>query len=166
MQEAKDKNEQDQGAADSSLLLRIFFIFGSCGLLLAMATDAVAVLGRHTGFTLLGSIEIIQCAILVLAASSMVYASQSDRHARIRILTDRVSEPARRRLQTVADLLSVVFLILLAVGCIWVTFETWPGHERSELLHLPFRWLRLLLALSVILMAAYFTKRLVGGPRA
>lgn len=166
MQTSKDSDEKIQGTPDSSPLLRIFFFLGSCGLLLAMATDAIAVLGRHTGFALLGSIEIMQFAILVLAASSMVFASQGDRHARIRILTDRVSETARRRLQTAADALSVVFLILLAVGCIWVTFETWPGHERSELLHLPFRWLRLLLALSVILMAAYFAKRLVSGRRA
>jgi len=165
MKTSKRNDGKNQEREGSSLLLQVFFLAGSAGLLLAMATDAVAVLGRHTGFALLGSIEIIQAAVVVLASASMIYASRGDFHARIRILVDRVSDSTKGRFGTIANIVSVLYFILLAVGCVWVCVETWPDHERTELLHIPFRWLRLLLALSVVLMGGFFARRLLGGQR-
>ena len=49
---------------------------GSAGLLAAMTTDALAVAGRHAGIRLLGSIEIVQACIVVVATSAIVLTTR------------------------------------------------------------------------------------------
>jgi TRAP-type C4-dicarboxylate transport system permease small subunit len=134
----------------------VAFVIGSVGLLLATATDAIAVLGRHAGFTVLGSIEIVQAAVVLIAASSMLLATLVNGHAAVHILTERLSRARAMKLAHVAALLSAGMMILLAVGSLWVLSESWSGYERSELLHIPLRWLRTLLVLALAIIAALF----------
>jgi hypothetical protein len=44
-------------------------------LLVAMATDTMAMLGRHLRLPLLGSIEIVQAAVLVAASGALLLAT-------------------------------------------------------------------------------------------
>lgn len=133
---------------------RAAFYIGSVGLLLATAADSIAVLGRHTGFALLGSIEIVQAAIVFIAASSMVSVTLSRGHAAVHILTDRLAPARRYRLARIANLLGAVALLLLAAGSMILLVDLWNGHERSELLHIPLRWFRLLVIAALVFVAA------------
>lgn len=137
---------------------KVAFYIGSAGLLLATAADSVAVLGRHTGFALLGSIEIVQAAIVFIAAASMVSVTLSHGHAAVHIVTDRLSPARQRQFARIAALLGAVAVGLLIAGSAILLGDVWNGHERSELLHIPLRWFRLLMLVALGVVAALFLK--------
>lgn len=158
----------DGGASDlaspelsrpDSLLARMAFAVGGTGLISATLADAVAVTGRHVGFNLLGSIELVQAAVVLLATSAMLIATITDNHASVHMLTSRLSTERARMMARVAAFVSgVTFLVILA-GSLWISAEMWNSHEQSELLHIPFRWLRLLWIIAAVLIAWQFFKR-------
>lgn len=137
---------------------KVAFYIGSVGLLLATAADSIAVLGRHTGFALLGSIEIVQAAIVFIAAASMVSVTLSHGHAAVHIVTDRLSPPRQRQFTRIAALFAAVAVGLLIAGSVILLGDVWDGHERSELLHIPLRWFRLLMIIALGVVAVLFLK--------
>ncbi len=144
------------------LLPRISFTLGAAGLLTAMAADAVAVLGRHVGFTVLGAIEVVQASVVLAASAAMVGATLSGAHARVHILIERLGPIWHRRFDRAADMGSCLFFLFLAAGSAWVAADLWPGYEITEILGLPLRWLRLVWIGSCLLIALLFLLRAAG----
>lgn len=146
----------DHGGTPTSPVAKFAYLLGSAGLLCATAADALAVAGRHTGWHLLGSIELVQAAVVVLASAGMLAVTIGGGHASVHMVTERLSPAAAARLHRLADLASALVFVILAVGSIWVLDELWNGFEQTELLHIPLRWLRLLWIGFALLIAAYF----------
>jgi TRAP-type transport system small permease protein len=143
------------------------FYIGAGGLVLAMAVEALAVLGRHAGIPLLGAMEIIQASILLMASAAMLSATLNRGHATVTLLTTRVSPRAREYLHAFANLLSALFFLGLTAGVLWLAVEAWNDHEQSELLHIPFRPLRIVSLVAAIAIAAVFLRdmwRCLRGP--
>ena len=159
-------DEEPPPAPMTGIAGRAAFYIGSAGLLLATAADSIAVLGRHTGFALIGSIEIVQAAIVFIAASSMVSVTLSRGHAAVHILTDRLTPSRRAVLARIANLLGTLALLLLAAGSLILLADLWNGHERSELLHIPLRWFRLLMIAALMFVALLFARHAFERPRA
>ena len=136
------------------------FYVGAIGLLLAMGVEALAVFGRHAGIPFFGAIEIIQTAILLTASSAMVSTTMTRTHAGVTLLTDRIGTKARGVLQRISALLSVLFFTGLAAGSLWLTLDSWNEYEQSELLHIPFRPLRVISLAAVAAIAALFLREL------
>ena len=134
---------------------------GSAGLLAAMATDALAVAGRHAGIRLLGSIEIVQACIVLVATSAIVLTTLVDAHARVHILLERLSPLRSAALLRAADLLSAIVFLWLAAGSIWLSSDLWGAAELTEILQLPLRWLRLAWIVGALTAAALFLRRTV-----
>ena len=145
-------------------LANIAYFVGGIGLLGATAADSLAVAGRHTGFHLLGSIELVQAMVVMLGASAMLIVTLADGHASVHILTERVSRPAAARLHRLAALLSGIAFLLLAAGSAWVAADLWHGFEFTELLHIPLRWLRLFWIIVALTIGGIFILR--AGRRA
>ena len=143
------------------------FYLGAAGLLLAMTVDAVAVVGRHIGWPLLGSIELVQAAILVASSTAMLSATLAGKHATVHMLMDRLSAGSRALMQKIHALLCALFFLTLACGGVWILNDLWDGHEESEVLHIPFIPLRLLSIIAVLGVALTFALRLFkrGGKR-
>ena len=158
-------DEEPPPAPVTGVAGRTAFYIGSAGLLLATAADSIAVLGRHTGFALIGAIEIVQAAIVFIAASSMVSVTLSRGHAAVHILTDRLTPSRRAALARVANLLGVLALLLLAAGSLILLADLWNGHERSELLHIPLRWFRLLMIAALVFVAILFVRQAFEAPK-
>jgi TRAP-type C4-dicarboxylate transport system permease small subunit len=137
------------------------FYLGACGLLVVMIVETLAVLGRHLGLPLLGAIEIIQAAILVSACAAVVLATVNSAHAAVHLLTDRLAAKSKRRLAQFTALLSALFFVGLTVGAVWLALDYWHAHEESDLLHIPFRPLRTLVAIAVASIACIFVYRAV-----
>lgn len=137
-------------------IARVAFLIGCAGLLLATAADSIAVLGRHIGFPLLGAIEVVQAAIVLIAASSLVSVTLARGHAGVHILTERLKPVPRRRLAIVADIVAALTLSLLVIGSVMILADLWNGYERSELLHIPLRLLRLLMTVALTVVAIAF----------
>lgn len=142
---------------------QICITVGSIGLIAATATDTLAVIGRHTGIALLGSIEMVQVAIALLATAAMVFTTKVNEHASVHILTDRLARPRAAILKRIAAFISGLFCLLLLIGSIWVLQDTWPGHERSELLHIPLGVFRILLIVALALISGLFFYRSLRG---
>lgn len=150
------KREEQHAAAPRGPL----FYIGAFGLLLAMGVEALAVLGRHAGVPFFGAIEIIQTAILLTASSAMVSATITGAHAKVSLLTDRIGPTSRGVLERLSAFLSVLFFAGLAAGAIWLTADAWNEYEQSELLHIPFRPLRVISFAAVAAIAILFVREL------
>ena len=138
------------------------FYLGAAALLFAMAVDAVAVVGRHLGFPVLGSLELVQAAILLAASSALVSATLANRHASARFLLDRIAPGARAVIQRFNCALTLLFFIALAIGQIWIAGDLWNAHEDSELLHIPYAPLRIASIAAVVLAALIVARRLLA----
>jgi TRAP-type transport system small permease protein len=139
-------------------LIRVAYVLGGAGLAAATLSDSLAVAGRHTGVTFLGSIELVQAAVVLLASAAMLVATLAGTHASVHFVTARVSPAAAARLARTAALLAALAFVLLAAGSAWVGAELWNGHERTELLHIPLRWLRLLWLVAALAIAGCFLR--------
>lgn len=143
-------------AKPHSPLQRAVFALGVFALASAMATDAIAVAGRHLGVALLGSIEVMQALIVLLATSAMLITTLVDGHARVRIVLEKVSQSAVLRLERLSDIASAAAFLWLALGSIWLASDLWNGAEVTEILNLPLRWLRVVWIGGCLVIAALF----------
>ena len=151
--------EETSGAGQRGVagaVVRACMVLGSIALLLAMASDALAVVGRHAGMPLLGSIELVQTCIVLAASSAMIAATVSGGHAVVHIVIERVGPRWKRALAVVSSLLGALVFGLLAAGSIWLTADLWHGGERTEILDLPIQPLRLFWCASATVIAVVF----------
>lgn len=118
-------------------------------LLIAMTVDTLAMLGRQLRWPLLGSIEIVQAAVLFAACGGLLVAARDSAHARVHLLLDRVSGRTRTLMTIVNELASALVYFTLLAGSVWIAADLWHGQEESELLRLPYRPLRIVAILTV-----------------
>jgi TRAP-type transport system small permease protein len=135
---------------------RWLVLVGGGALLLAMATDGLAVIGRHVGHPLLGSIEIIQAAVLVAGCAALVVATFAGVHARVHLLVDRLPPGGKDLLARAGMLAGALLFAALAVASAWIAADLWAGHEESEWLHVPYRPLRMIAVGAALTVAGGF----------
>ena len=146
--------------AFSSMVCKWLFYMGGIALLSAMAVDTLAVAGRHIGIPLPGSIELVQAAILVASSVAMLSATLADKHARVRLVMNRMKGAPLVVLRRIQAVFSVLFFCALAIGSIWIFMDLWGGYEESEVLHIPLAPLRIVSIVSVLGVAFEFLRRL------
>jgi TRAP-type transport system small permease protein len=127
-------------------LARFAYVLGSAGLIMATASDAFAVAGRHLGFRFIGAIELVQASVVLLACAAML------------VVTARLRPTVRLRLGRIVAMVCAAVFVALAAGSAWILVELWYGFEQTELLHLPLRWLRLLWVVFALLIAFEFLR--------
>jgi TRAP-type transport system small permease protein len=131
---------------------------GSLALLVAMATDALAVVGRHLGFPLLGALELVQASVSAAGACAIVCASAAGAHAVIHAVLDRVSPATRAVLAPIGQLLGASFFMVLAVGCGWIAWDLRGGAEATDLLGIPLAPLRIFATVALLFTAVLFVR--------
>lgn len=146
------------GVAPAGPIARVAYLLGSTGLIIATASDAVAVAGRHLGFRLIGSIEMVQAAVVLLACAGILAVTIGRGHASVHMVTDRLRPIVRERLGRIVALLNAAVFLTLATGSAWILAELWNGYEQTELLRLPLRWLRLLWVAFALFIAVEFVR--------
>ena len=126
---------------------------GGGALLAATAIDTLAVIGRQVGLPVEGSIEAIQVAVLAAGSLALLAATAARSHAQVHLVVDRLGEDARDIARRLCALALALFLLALLAGSGWIAADLWHAHEESELLGVPWRWLRLF-ANAALLTAA------------
>lgn len=134
------------------------------GLLIAVAVDTLAMLGRQVQLPLIGSIEIVEAAVVFAAAGALIIATHDRAHARVNLVIERLPPLSRALLERVHALAGAVFFAALLAGTLWIAADLWHGHEESELLRIPYRPLRIAAALSLAAMLTLSIRRLLGRP--
>jgi TRAP-type C4-dicarboxylate transport system permease small subunit len=134
---------------------RLAIWVGGAALLAATAIDTLAVVGRNIGLPVVGSIELVQAAVLVSGVFGLIFATAGDDHAHVRILTDRLGR-WRTSAGIVGPMSMALFFAALLAGSVWLSADLWNGHERSELLGVSWRVLRVIanLGLAISLVVA------------
>lgn len=138
---------------------------GGVALLAATLIDTVAVVGRHIGFPLTGSIELMQAAVLVSGSMGLVIATLERSHARVHLLVDRLGASWRHLADRVSDGLTLLFCAALLVGSVWLSIDLWNSNEQSELLGVPWRVLRMTANLALLAVCAILLWRIVRRER-
>ncbi len=137
---------------------------GGLSLLAAALIDTVSVLARNLATTLHGSIELIQVAVLIAGAIGLAVAVASHTYARVHLLTDRLKDKSRLWMDRFAAVAAAAFFLCILAGSAWIAADLWHGHEHSEVMGVPWSWLRLFANLC-FLIAILILLRHVWRPR-
>ncbi|MEY4640481.1 MAG: hypothetical protein RLZZ227_475 [Pseudomonadota bacterium] len=129
--------------APQPLWYRACVVLGGGALLAAAAVDFFAIIGRHSGIPLLGSIELVQVLVGIAGTVALVAATLHRNHARVRVLSDRVDAGTAGLLYRFNALCGAAFFLALAAGSAWLAHDLWSAQEASELWQLPYRPLRI-----------------------
>jgi TRAP-type C4-dicarboxylate transport system permease small subunit len=105
---------------------------------------------------LIGAIEIIQTSIIVVACTSTVIATLQAAHARVQLVINRLSVTASTWLARLSAALSSLFFLGIAAGSFWLAYDLWNAYEESEVLHISYRPLRVIVALSAFIAMLIF----------
>jgi TRAP-type C4-dicarboxylate transport system permease small subunit len=131
---------------------RILVWISGGALLVAMAVDTLAMWGRQVGVPFVGSIEIVQAAALIAALGGLLVASLEHAHARVNLLLERVPADWRATLKASHEVAAAVLYAALLAGSVWIATDLWNASEESELLHIPYRPLRIAVAITLTLL--------------
>lgn len=118
-------------------------------LLIAVAVDSLAMIGRQIRVPLIGSIEIVEAVVLIAAGGGLIIATLDGAHARVNVLLARLPERMRHHVLRLHALVAALLFAALLAGTVWIAVDLWGGHEESELLRIPYRPLRVAAALTV-----------------
>ena len=138
------------------LWYRALVIAGGGVMLLAVAVELLAVLGRWLAMPLPGSIELVQVAVTVSSMLALLVATLNGGHARVRLLFDRLTPSQARALSILNALCSAAFFLLLCAGSTWLLLDLWEAHEESEIWRVPYQPLRVLVAAGTLGVACVF----------
>jgi TRAP-type transport system small permease protein len=136
---------------------------GGIALLGAASIETVAVVGRHIGTPLHGSIELVQAAVLVAGSVALIIATLAGSHAQVHLLLDRVSERSRTLLNRTGSLLAALFFLGLLIGNLWIAADLWGGHEVSEIIGVPYAALRICANIALGLVSLLFLRGAIRG---
>jgi TRAP-type C4-dicarboxylate transport system permease small subunit len=145
---------------------RSLFYLGSAGLLTVMIVEAIAVVGRHIRYPLLGALEIVQAAIVPTACAAMVITTLCQAHAVVHLLLDRLPQPARGWTRRAGWFAAGVLFAALCTGEVWLTSDFWNSFEETDVLRIPLQPLRILVTVTAGLLAAVFFHRAARADRA
>jgi TRAP-type C4-dicarboxylate transport system permease small subunit len=109
-------------------------------------------LGRQVELPLVGSIELVQAAVLIAGSGALVIATLDAAHARVNLLLDRLPERQRHWFERAHSLAAALLFAALLAGSVWIAFDLWNGSEESELLRIPYRPLRIILAFALCVL--------------
>lgn len=132
---------------------------GGVALIAATAADTFAVIGRQIGWPLRGSIELVQAAVLVAGSIALIAATLADRHAKVQLIVDRLRPEMRRRVEQLCDVLMALFLLCVLAGSVWLSIDLWASHEVSEIIGVPWRWMRLFANISLAVALVLVLRR-------
>ena len=135
------------------------FYTGAGALLATMLVETVAVIGRHVHLPLTGALELVQVAIVPAACASMLVATLRGAHAAVHLFTDRMPESLQRWVFRTGAALAGVCFAALTAGCALLTADYWNSFEQTEVLHIPFRPVRVLVTLAAAALALAFLQR-------
>ncbi len=133
---------------------------GSLALVGTMIIVVLSVIGRHIRIPLPGSVEIVELLIVIVATTSILYATLVGSHASARLFIDRLTPRLKAVIQNLGFLLGALFLLALVGGNIWLVIDYWSVHEASHLLEIPIIPFRLLFISAISLAAFVLLKRI------
>ncbi|QCI95922.1 TRAP transporter small permease [Novosphingobium sp. EMRT-2] len=148
-----------------NVLARIMIWTGGTALIAAAGLNLLSVIGRHTGLPLKGAIELVQVGVLVAGTLALVSATLARNHARVHLVLDRLKPGGAHLVERLSLLLTMAFYAVLLCGSAWLASDLWGSQEVSELLGVPWRWLRMFLNAGLVVVLVLLARQLVERKR-
>ncbi|MFJ8234211.1 TRAP transporter small permease [Ureibacillus sp. NPDC094379] len=101
---------------------------------------------RTVGHPVIGDIELVQLAMVLLIVGSLAITEQSNSHITIGIIVDKFSP----RLQAAIDCLSHILTLLFCFLVCWVFISKMNFLQASDLLRIPFYPVKIFLIIGFI----------------
>lgn len=133
---------------------------GGVALITAATINVLAVIGRHTGLPLKGAIELVQVAVLVAGSLALIMATLARNHARVHLILDRLTGMNRIVAERICTALSILFYLMLLTGSLWLAIDLWGQQEVSELLDVPWRWMRAFLNVALLIVIVLLARQM------
>jgi TRAP-type C4-dicarboxylate transport system permease small subunit len=89
----------------------------------------------------------------------MIIASLAGTHAAVHLVTERVSPALRAAMARVSCFIAGLFFAGLCIGATWLMSDYWNSFEETDVLHIPFRPLRIVVALTAAVLSLIFLHR-------
>ena len=140
-------------------------VIGGVPLLAAMIIEFVSVIGRNLGMPILGTIELVQAAVLLSSTTAIVIATLSRSHAKVRLLLSRTRGRSNKVLKFFNAVGGTIFFLSLMIGSFWIMVDMWNAAERSELLGVPWVPLRCYATAGMLVTAFLYARRVAAGLR-
>ena len=91
---------------------------------------------------------------MFLGAMALLIATLQNSHARVRLVLARLPDGPRDILLRFDYALTALFFLALTIGSAWILREMWASHEESELWRVPYRPLRLLVVVTLLIQTS------------
>jgi TRAP-type C4-dicarboxylate transport system permease small subunit len=138
---------------------------GGLALLAATAFDVLSVISRAVGRPWHGTIELSQAAVLFTGAVALVAATLAQNHARVHLVIDRLPQRGKGTALRLSSFATALFFAGLLAGSLWLALDLWGAHEVSELLGVPWRWLRAFANLCLVSAVLILLRQMFKGTR-
>lgn len=148
-----------------NVLARIMIWTGGAALIAAAGLNLLSVIGRHTGLPLKGAIELVQVGVLVAGMLALVSATLARNHARVHLVLDRLKPGGANLVERLSLLLTMAFYAALLCGSAWLASDLRGSQEVSELLGVPWRWLRMFLNAGLVAVLVLLARQLMERKR-
>ena len=130
----------------------IFFVF------MVFLTFSDVILRYFFNRPISGSIEITEVMMVILVFSSIAYAQFKDAHVSMDILTSSL----KKNKQNILEGISLVFSIVIFIVIIWRSFiAAYTSTHLTAVLHIPLKYVGLLIPLSSLLLLTVLVKKLL-----
>ena len=96
---------------------------------------------------------------MFLIARQQTVAALEHSHARVHLLLNRLPDHWRNGLAWFHAACAVVLYAGLLGGSAWLAADLWNGHEHSELVHIPYRPLRIAVVLTLLVLLGHAASR-------
>ncbi len=146
-------------------MTRVIVWLGGIALLAITLLETISVVGRHIGFPQRGSIELIQVAILAAGCLALVVSALGGNHARVRLVIDKLTPEAQDRVMRVCMFVTAAYFAALLAGSAWIALDLWNAYELSELMNVPWRWLRAFANLTLTVIIFILLRQTLRGRR-
>ena len=149
----------------SSIAVKLAVLFGASALIGTNVIVVLSVIGRHIAIPLPGSVEIVEMLIVVVASTSILYATVIYSHASAKLLIDRVGGFTKQLVESAGLVLGATFCLALTIGNGWLLYDYWSQYEVSPLLSIPIKPFRILVVLCLCLATLTLLKQLLEKNR-
>ncbi|MEW5423302.1 TRAP transporter small permease [Amorphus sp. 3PC139-8] len=124
-------------------------------LFLFIALSAAQVVSRYFLNSPLPWVEEVSAIILIwMTFIGSAWLVRKDQHVRVELLDEICGQRVRLVMHTVYDTISIVFLLLLAVGGYQLIDNM--RFDRTPALQIPYSYIVVIVPITALLMAAYF----------
>lgn len=151
-----DKSDEERLAEEGGVVRNLEINIAALALVAFIVLSSAQVISRYGLNKPIPWIEEVSAILLIwMTFIGAAWLVRKDRHIRVELLEEWVRPKVCAVVYTIYDIITIAFLILLAVGGFQLVVAM--DFERTPALQIPYRYIVSVVPAAALLMAGYFT---------